>query len=402
MNRTIRGRAARAGIRALSAFAGLAMLAGAAWAADPYEVHVILPLTGGAAFVGQGQQKALVALQDVVNHDGGIGGRPLAFNFHDDQSSPQVTLQIAQGILPGKPPVILGSSIVAMCNAIAPMLKSGPVDYCLSPGVHPPAGSFVFSSSVSTHDMMEAVIRYFRLRGWTKIATLTSSDATGQDADKGLAEVLALPENASMKAVERQHFNQGDVSVSAQIERIKQAEPQALVAWTTGAAIATIFKGAIQAGLDIPVATTNGNQVYAQLVQYADFLPRELYIPSAAFVPHEGQFTLDPRVEAEQKVFYKALAAASVPVDNMASLAWDPGMIVVSLLRKLGTNATAASFRTALSELKGYAGVNGVYDFTAIPQRGVGVQQTVVTLWDKQAKAWKAVSAPSGTLLAAH
>ena len=391
-------------MRMRAALAGLALLAGpsVARAAEPYEVQVILPLTGGAAFVGQGQQKALMVLQDVVNHDGGISGRPLAFVFHDDQSSPQVTLQVAQGILPSHPPVIMGSSIVAMCNAIAPMLKAGPVDYCLSPGVHPPEGSFVFSSSVSTRDMMEATIRYFRLRGWTKIATITSSDATGQDADKSLSEVLALPENASVSAIERQHFNQGDVSVSAQIERIKQAQPQALVAWTTGAAVATIFKGAIGAGLDIPVATTNGNQVYAQLVQYADFLPRQLFIPSAAFPPHQGVMTLDPKVEAAQQVFYKALAAADVPVDNMASLAWDPGMIVVSLLRQLGPSASPAAFRTALAGLKGFAGVNGIYDFTAIAQRGVGVEQTVVTLWDRQAKLWQVVSAPSGTLLPAH
>lgn len=392
-----RMRVALAGLALLGA--GSATLAPAA-AAEPVEVHVILPLTGGAAFVGQGQQKALTVLQDVVNKEGGISGRPLAFTYHDDQSTPQQTLQAATAILPSKPPVIIGSSIVAMCGAIAPMLKTGPVDYCLSPGIHPADGSYMFSSSVSTGDMLEATLRYFRLRGLTRVASLTSSDASGQDADKGLDAVLALPENASLKLVERQHFNQGDVSVSAQIERIKQAEPQVFVAWTTGAAVATIFKGAIQAGLDVPVVTTNGNQVFAQLVQYQDFLPKQLYIPSAAFVPHAGQFSLDPRVEANQAVFYKALGDASVPVDNMASLAWDPGMIVVSLLRRLGPTASPASFREALAGLKDYAGVNGIYDFTAIAQRGVGVQQTVVTLWDPKAKLWTAVSAPSGTLLA--
>ena len=112
--------------------------------------------------------------------------------------------------------------------------------------------------------------------------------------------------------------------------------------------------------------------------------------------------TLDPKVEAAQQVFFKALAAADVPVDNMASLAWDPGMIVVSLLRQLGPSASPAAFRTALAGLKGFAGVNGIYDFTAIAQRGVGVGQTVVTLWDRQAKLWQVVSAPSGTLLPAH
>ena len=59
--------------------------------------------------------------------------------------------------------------------------------------------------------------------------------------------------------VAHEHFNPTDVSVTAQIEAIKAAKPQALIAWTTGAPIATIFKGIVQAGLDIPVGTTDGN-----------------------------------------------------------------------------------------------------------------------------------------------
>jgi branched-chain amino acid transport system substrate-binding protein len=365
-------------------------------AAEPFQIDVILPLTGNAAFVGQGQQATLQLVEKLVNKEGGIAGRPLKMVFQDDQSSPQVTLQIANTVLPNKPPVIIGSSIVAMCNAIAPLLKAGPVDYCLSPGVHPADGSFVFSSSVSTTALMETAIRYFRLNGWTRIATLTSSDATGQDADKGLAEVLAMPENAGMIAVERQHFTQGDVSVSAQIERIKQANPQALIAWTTGAAIATIFKGVIQAGLDVPIATTNGNQTNTQMQQYADFLPKQLVIPSSLFPRHAGSFQLDPRVEAEQQKFYTAMDAAKLPIDNMAALAWDPARMVVAALRKLGPNATGPQLREALAGTTDFAGVNGVYNFTKVPQRGLDSSETVMTAWDSASKSWHAVSQPSG------
>ena len=44
---------------------------------------------------------------------------------------------------------IIGSAIVAMCNAMAPLMQNGPVMYCFSPGIHPAKGSYVFSS-VST------------------------------------------------------------------------------------------------------------------------------------------------------------------------------------------------------------------------------------------------------------
>src|SRR5215813_11855765 len=185
----------------------LALGIGGARAADPYKIHVILPLTGGAAFLGKGEQQALQLFEKLVNQEGGINGQPLQFVYHDDQTSPQTTVQIANGILPEKPAVILGSSIVAMCNAVAPLLKEGPFDYCLSPGVHPASGSYQYSTSVDTHALIEALVRYFRQRGFTRIAFMSSTDASGQDAERGFDEVTKLADNAGIQVVERQRFN---------------------------------------------------------------------------------------------------------------------------------------------------------------------------------------------------
>src|SRR5262245_49951529 len=67
-------------------------------AADPYKIHVILPLTGGAAFLGKGEQQALQLFEKLVNQESGINGQPIEFVYHDDQTSPQTTVQIANGI----------------------------------------------------------------------------------------------------------------------------------------------------------------------------------------------------------------------------------------------------------------------------------------------------------------
>ena len=369
-------------------------------AADPYNIHVVLPLTGGAAFLGKGEQQALALFEKQINQDGGINGQPIAFIYHDDQTSPQTTVQIANGILPEKPAVVLGSSIVAMCNAMAPLLKEGPFDYCLSPGAHPAPGSYQYSTSTDTHALIEALVRYFRLSGLTKIAFMSSSDASGQDAERGFDEVLKLPENAGIKVVERQRFNPTDVSVSAQIERIKAAEPQAFIAWSTGAPIATVFKGMLQGGLDVPFGTTNGNQTYAQMAQYKDFLPKQLYIPTSVFLPHDGLFRLDPQVEAQQQKFYASFKAANVKPDNMSALAWDPANLVIAALRKVGTKATAKDIKDYLDGQTAFAGINGIYDFKAVPQRGLTVKNALVTRWDPAADTWTVVSEPTGTLIA--
>jgi len=371
-------------------------LQGAAVPAHAYDINVILPLTGGASFLGKEEQKALQLAEPIINKAGGIQGQPVHFNFSDDGTSPQTGVQLSNTAIATKPAVILGSSLVSICNAMAPLMQNGPAMYCFSPGIHPPAGSYVFTSSVSTLDLAAATIRYFRLKGWKRIAFMTSADATGQDAEHGLDEVVARPENKDITVVERAHFNITDVSVAAQIEHIKAANPQALIAWSTGSPIATVFKGIVQAGLDIPIATTDGNMTYAQMTQYASFLPKALYIAAPEWVQHEGIITLDPAVEAAQKRFFDAYKAANAKPDQAGTLAWDPLLIVVDALNHLGPKATALQVRDYIGALKGFAGINGVYDFQKIPQRGLDEQAAVMTLWSPAKQTWELVSKPTG------
>lgn len=381
------------------ALALCAPFAGAA-AADNYDINVILPQTGGASFLGKAEMHALELVQKTVNASGGIHGKQLQFKFYDDQSSPQTAVQMANQVLATKPSVMIGPAIVAMCNAVAPLVKEGPVMYCMSPGIHPPAGSYVFTSSVSTHDLENALIRYFRMKGWTRIALITSTDASGQDAERGVDEVLKLPENKDVKLVERVHFNPTDVSVAAQIERVKAAKPQAFIAWSTGAPIATIFKGIVQAGLDVPVATTDGNMTYAQMKQYAAFLPKQLYFPSAAWAARGPGVEVPAAVQKAQDEFYAAYKAEGAAPDAAANHGWGPAMTVIDALRKLPENATAAQVRDYLAKQTSYAGINGVYDFQKVPQRGLSVQNAIVTRWDAAQQRWEPVSKATGIPLA--
>jgi branched-chain amino acid transport system substrate-binding protein len=372
----------------------------AARAADTYDINVIMPLTGGGAFLGKAEQQSLQLAEKVVNKSGGIHGRPLRFLFHDDQTSPQTAVQLANQVLAAKPKVLLGSSIVAMCKAMAPLMQNGPVEYCLSPGIHPEKGSYVFTSSVSTFDLANALIRYFRLKGWTRIAIMTSTDASGQDAEHGLDAILGLPENKEMKVVERAHFNTKDVSVTAQLEHVKAANPQAFIAWSTGAPIATIFRGLVQAGLEVPVATTDGNMTHAQMKQYAAFLPKQLYFPAADWVvANDPRFKLDAAVAAKQKDFYAAFKEAGIQPDVASELAWDPALILVEVLRKLDPGASASQIHGYLEKMTGYAGINGIYDFQKVAQRGLGVSNAVVTRWDPGKNRWLPVSEPTGVPL---
>jgi len=361
-------------------------------AADPYEIDVLLPLTGPATFIGKGMASGIAAAEAVVNKAGGINGQPVKFVIQDDQSNPQIDVQLANAIIAKNRPAFMGAALVAQCNALAPLTKDGPLLYCLTPGVHPPEGSYVFSIDPSTSDVIPVAIRYFRQRGITRFAVITSTDATGQDAERGIDAAFAFPENSGIGIVDREHFATSDVSVSAQMAHVKASNAQILIAWSTGTPLGTLLRGALESGLDLPILTTNGNLTYAQMTQYAQILPKELYCPGfACVVPDQ---VTDRPVKAAVQAFNEALIAGGVRPEYMPSTSYDPALILVNALRKLGTNATPAQLRSYIASLRGFPGATGMYDFRAAPQRGLGQGAVMVVRWDRAKNGWIAVSKP--------
>ncbi len=59
-------------------------------------------------------------------------------------------------------------------------------------------------------------------------------------------------------------------------------------------------------------------------------------------------------------------------------------------------DASADDLRNYLSNLKGVAGINGLYDFKAVPNRGLDESNVVITRWDAAAQTWAVVSDPLG------
>ncbi len=387
-------------------FGALLLLTGGVAAGQPaaaapgYTIDVVLSLTGGGAFLGQAEQRTLQLAAPLISKNGGIHGRPVSFVFHDDQTSPQVAVQLVSQIKAGNPPVIIGSTLTGSCNAMAPLARAaGPVIYCLSPGIHPKPGSFVFSASVSSLDLARSMVRYLRSTGLTKLALITSSDASGQDATRGVKAVLAEPENKDVTLVDEEHFNPGDVSVSGQIDRIKAASPQALIAWTSGGPLGIVLKTLVNAGLDVPVATTDANMTYTQMRQYGSFLPKQLLFPAPPWLRDVAMLNLPPASLAVHKTFFD-LFKGTAPPDKGSTLSYDPAMIVVQALNALPDGASAEQLRAKIAGMTGYEGLFGSYDFSGAPQRGLTLQNVVMTAWDAKAQQWHVVSQPGGAPLA--
>jgi branched-chain amino acid transport system substrate-binding protein len=375
----------------------LAALSPAARAADPVQINAILSLTGAYAFVGTSEVNALKALEGYANKTGGIGGRPVSFVITDDQSNPQISLQLAQGLIAKRVPVIFGPGNAASCSAVTPLVHDGPVVYCFVNSGDPVPGGYIFETLFSTDAMLNVVVRYFREHGWNRIATITSTDAGGQDAERAFLLAAAKPENKSIQIVAREHFAAADLSVAALMTRIKAANPDALLAWSTGTGAGTIFRGAQEVGVNLPTATSPGNLNAAFFKQYATLLPSDLLFAGVPY--YAGDALSDRATKSAIATMNDALAAIGQPVDHVTISAWDPALLVIDALRKLGPDTSPEKLRAYLAGVRGWVGANGPYDFRADPQRGLGESNIIMVRWDAQRNAPVVVSKFGGAPL---
>lgn len=346
----------------------------------PLEINAILPLTGGAAFLGAKEAETLGVVERLVNGTGGIGGRPIKFVIQDDGGVPQNTVVLTNGLIAKNVDVIVGSAIAALCGAQEPLTSHGPVVYCLSPAVAPAPGSYMFSANVGSRDFVATSIRYFKAHGWTRIALLTSTDATGRDQEQAFDAEVATPDGAGMQIVTHEHFATGDLSVAAQLARIKAANPQVLVAWSSGTSFGTVLRNITDAGITMPIFTSSANLSHAQLAQYRSFAPK-LYFVAGGGAAVQGA---RGKQRDAQLAFVNAFRAAGLRAEYLDTLAWDPAMIVVDALRKLGASASSADLRAYIGDLHDWTGIVGTYDFRRYPQRGVGRAAATVYEWNPQ------------------
>jgi branched-chain amino acid transport system substrate-binding protein len=363
----------------------------------PLQIDVILSLTGSAAFLGREEADAIALVEKETNRTGGIGGRPVKFSIQDDQSSPQVALQLFNGLLERKPQVVIGSSLVAACNAILPLLAKGPVVYCLSAGMHPPAGSYMYAYGINTEELVRVTIEYFRSRGWKRLGAIFPTDASGQDGEHGLDFTLGLRQNADISLVAREHYGNGDVSVAAQVARLKAAAPQAILVWGTGTPLGTVLHSANDAGLDVPIGAAASNLNYKVMKQYAGFLPRDLFITT---VPGVAPAAAAPGpLKTAASAYFEVVKASGTQPDANMVVGWDSSTIVVATLRKLGAGASAEAIRAYIANLHGWYGAAGQYDFRDGSQRGLTAKTSVVVRFDQAKGVFEPVSRIGGAPL---
>ena len=173
--------------------------------------------------------------------------------------------------------------------------------------------------------------------------------------------------------------------------KIKALSPQAIIVWAPGTALGTALHAISDLGLDVPIATTSANMIIAQMKTYASFVPKTILFQGVGYVA--GAAHKDSPAMA---MYAAGMKDNNMPQDFQTGMAWDPAMIVIDALRKIGPGATADQLHAYLEGLHGYTGITGTYDFRDGSQRGIGVDATLIMRWDPDKNDFVSVSKAGG------
>lgn len=362
---------------------GLVTPAGAAAKPEPIKIGAFFALSGPAAHIGTPTKLVAEMVVDQINRQGGINGRPLQLVIGDTESDPAKAASVAKRfIYEDKVVAIIGPTSTAEGMNVRKIVTDAGIPTFMTVGgdpvIDPKHGpiDYVFKSPQRSSTAVKRLYHYLREKGLTKIALLTASDAFGKDGE-GWLEQLA-PE-FGLQIVAKESFGPKDTDMTAQLTKIKNAAPQAIVVWTIGPAGPIIAKNKVQLGITTPLFQCHGqpDPKYIELAGKAaegDRMPATKLM-AAAQLPDS-----DPQKPVIQKFIHLYNEVyqynRQFPINTHSGYAWDAIMIVAEALKKAGTDPKA--LRQAIEETKGYVGISGIYNLSPTDHNGLGEDSLVI------------------------
>jgi branched-chain amino acid transport system substrate-binding protein len=214
-----------------------------AQAAEPIRIGTIFSISGWAGF----------AMIEDINAKGGVNGRPLEFYFEDDKSVPTNAVIAATKLIKDKKVVVMvGTSTSDSALAIVPTCEKEQVPFINSGPAYIPFKKWIFSCGPG--DVLGAthVIDYaIKDLGAKRIAFMRSTDAYGTLASKVIKG--ELPKHPGVSMVAEEIFEVTDTNMVPQLTKVKAANPDLIILFTTGGAGAVVAKNYKQLGMTTQV-----------------------------------------------------------------------------------------------------------------------------------------------------
>ncbi|PLX90248.1 MAG: ABC transporter substrate-binding protein [Desulfuromonas sp.] len=371
--------------RGLLMLALIGLCAGSAMAKEPIKIGAFFDLSGPASFIGTPTKLVAEMVVDRINKQGGVNGVPIELVIGDTEGDPAKATTIAKKfIYKEKVAAMIGPTRTGTGMAVKKLVEEAGMPTFMTVGGDPVImggdkfGSFeyVFKSPQRSSVAVKRLYMFLQQKGLKKVALLTAADGFGKDGARWLTKLAA---DYGLEIVAEESFGPKDTDMTAQLTKLKNAGPQAIVCWTIGPAGAIVSKNKAQLGLDLPLFQCHGlpDPKYIELAGAAsegDRMPATKLMVAGELPDGDVQ---KPVIDEFVKLYNETYNYdEQFPINTHSGYAWDAITMVANAMKQVGTEAKA--LRQAIEQTKNYVGISGVYNLTAEDHNGLDVDSMVI------------------------
>jgi branched-chain amino acid transport system substrate-binding protein len=368
----------------LVTLAGFAQAQQAAKDKEPIKIGAFFALSGPAAAIGTPTKLVAEMVTEKINKEGGIDGRKIELVIGDTESDAAKAATISKKFIHSdKVAAIIGPTRTDTGMAVKKIVEEAGMPTFMTVGGDPvimggeKLGSFnyVFKSPQRSSVAVKRVYMYLKDKKLTKVALLTATDGFGKDGARWLEK---LAPEYGLKIVASESFGPKDTDMTAQLTKIKNAKPDAIVCWTIGPAGAIVSKNKVQLGIKTPLFQCHGlpDPKYIELAGKAAEGDRMPSTKLMAVGELSGTDPQKPVIMEFIKLYKEKGYDKQFPINTHSGYAWDAIMIVAKAMDKVGTDPK--KLKEAIETTKGYVGVSGIYNLTPEDHNGLGVDSMVI------------------------
>ena len=225
-------------------FASIASIAFAAHAAPPIKIGSFLSVTGGAAFLGDPEQKTLELYVDKINAAGGVLGRKLELIAYDSGGSAEKARTFVKRLIEeDKVDAIVGGSTTGETMAVIPLVQQARIPFISLAGavvIVEPVKKWVFKTPATDRMACEKIFADMKTRNISKIGLISGSGGF----DKSMrAQCMKVAPRYGIEIVADETYNAKDTDMTAQLTKMRQnSQVQAVLNDGFGAASELLCK----------------------------------------------------------------------------------------------------------------------------------------------------------------
>jgi len=376
--------------RGLAAVAAtFALFAGPAVAQEPIKIGSFLSVTGGAAFLGDPEQKTLELYIGKINAAGGVLGRKLQLVSYDSAGDAEKARTFAKRLIEqDKVDVIVGGSTTGETMAVIPLVEAAQIPFISLAGavvITEPVKKWVFKTPQTDRMACEKIFVDMQSRKLSKIALISGPGGF----DKSMrAECLKLNKKYGIDVVADETYGGGDTDMTAQLTKIKNTPGvQAVLNPGFGQGPAIVTKNYGQIGITVPLYQSHG-VASKEFIKLAGAASEGVRLPAGALLIADTLPASDPQrsVLVSYKREYESQFKSDV--STFGGHAYDGLMLAVEAIKKAG-GTDKAKVRNAIEATRGFIGIGGIFNMS--PNDHMGLDLTAFRMLEIKGGDWTLV-----------